>query len=312
VIFGGSAPWAPEHAAVVALHQRSGSSVYVSPFCSGTLITDTVVLTAAHCLDTATGGGGSFRTMAPSALAIYVGNDPAVDLLAHLYTVSETRIVKSYNRRTIRNDIALVRLSRPITEAIAPVPGLPASKGFTEADAGAIVDFVGFGTTEFGTSGVKLHVEVPLAGLGCAASGCSGGDAATQVSYNQGDGGPCFGDSGGPLFLDRDGVVYTAGITSYGDRYCTGYGVSTRVDAFGAFIAEFVGPEAEPEPDPDTGGESGGGSGTCGDGVCDAGESCDGRSGTVACSSDCAGRVSGKPSERFCYVGGTCSGPGCP
>lgn len=51
--------------------------------------------------------------------------------------------------------------------------------------------------------------------------------------------------------------------------------------------------------------------GACGDGVCDAGESCDGRNQTQACASDCPGRTSGNARQRFCWVGGQCEGPGC-
>lgn len=52
--------------------------------------------------------------------------------------------------------------------------------------------------------------------------------------------------------------------------------------------------------------------GSCGDGTCDANESCDGRNGTDSCASDCDGVTGGKPSNRYCYVGGVCEGPGCP
>jgi hypothetical protein len=56
----------------------------------------------------------------------------------------------------------------------------------------------------------------------------------------------------------------------------------------------------------------GGGGDGCGNGTCDVGESCDGRSGTVSCPADCPGKVNGNPSGRFCYVDGVCEGPGCP
>ena len=51
---------------------------------------------------------------------------------------------------------------------------------------------------------------------------------------------------------------------------------------------------------------------TCGDGVCDADESCDGRYNTTACASDCPGQTRGKKTSRYCYVGQSCEGPGCP
>ena len=51
---------------------------------------------------------------------------------------------------------------------------------------------------------------------------------------------------------------------------------------------------------------------SCDDGVCGVGESCDGRIGTVECTADCDGRTSGKPSNRYCFVEGSCEGGGCP
>ena len=51
---------------------------------------------------------------------------------------------------------------------------------------------------------------------------------------------------------------------------------------------------------------------SCGNGTCDADESCDGRNGTTACADDCAGKLNGRPSGRYCWVGDTCEGPGCP
>lgn len=309
-IFGGEPPDAPEHGAVIGIHSRSGDRVSISPFCSGTLITADVILTAAHCLDTAK-GGSTFRTAAPSSVAVYLGGEEAASDPAPIFIgVSETLIHPSYNRQALLNDIALMRLSSPAPAAIAPVAPLPAALGFRAADIGIALDFAGFGVTEDGSSGVLLHAIASLGGYGCAVAGCgSAGDAATQISYAQPVTGPCSGDSGGPAFISRNGTPYVAGITSYGDSRCTLYGVSTRVDAFEGFIAAFAAAGGG-----GAGGEggSGGGGAACGDGVCDDGESCDGRAGTTACASDCAGRTGGNPSRRYCYVGGDCEGPGCP
>lgn len=305
-IYGGSATDSTHHDAVVSLHQlTSGGSVYVLPFCTGTLVDDQVVLTAAHCLDTAR-GGGSFRTMDPSRVAVYIGEDPRDDILDHLYTVSETEINAGYDRRALSNDIALLRLSSAPSEAVTPVPSLPSSSGFTALDAGETLNFVGFGEIEDGTWGGKLQVDLPLGGLGCSVAWCpDSGDSATQISYSQTSGsGPCSGDSGGPAFIQRSGTWYVGGITSYGDASCTYYGVSTRVDAFESFISDFA--------DGGSTGTDGGTSGTCGDTVCDDDESCDGRDGTTDCPEDCDGITRGKKSERYCYVGSTCEGGGCP
>jgi secreted trypsin-like serine protease len=230
-----------------------------------------------------------------------------VDITSHLYAVSEILVHPDYNSRAISDDIALMRLATPITEAVTPVPHLDSTVGLTDADLGATINFAGFGVTETGTSGVKLQVDGILEDFGCGVTGCpSSGDSATQISYTQPTSGPCSGDSGGPAFLTRSSGTYVAGITSYGDSYCTIYGVSTRVDAYDSFIDGFMGvvePIDTGEPPVE---------GDCGDGVCGEGESCDGREGTTSCADDCAGKTRGKASKQYCYVEGACEGAGCP
>lgn len=243
VIFGGSEPDRPEHAAVVALHDPG----WDSPFCTGTLIAPDVVLTAAHCLDVS--GWGDFETLPPEDLVIYVGDDPSRDFDAHAWEVVETLIHPDYDNQALFNDIALIRLAEAPTETDLRIAPLPEALALTEDDIGILMNFAGFGRTETGGAGVKLHVDVPLGGLGCSVDGCSWeDDPATQISYNQPDGGPCNGDSGGPMFVYRDGVPYVGGLTSYGDAACTSYGVSTKVDAFAGFIADFLDAPEEGAP----------------------------------------------------------------
>lgn len=53
-----------------------------------------------------------------------------------------------------------------------------------------------------------------------------------RMSQNQatGDGGTCFGDSGGPAFWEEDGTEILVGITSWGDSPCVAAGFNYRVD----------------------------------------------------------------------------------
>lgn len=306
-IFGGAVASGAFYDATVGLVQRSGGTLYRDTFCSGTLVTPDVVVTAAHCLDV---GKRKTRTASPDTLGVIVAIDALNDPNPYASAVVEAVIHPGYDSRQLLNDIGLLRLAAPVPASVAtPVPALPASLGFTASDVGATLNFAGFGQTETGGSDVRMEVDGVLGGLGCTVAGCYGADdPATQISYEQQTAGPCFGDSGGPAFIDRGGQWYLGGVTSWGDNTCTQFGVSTRVDAYQAWIDGFVGtdpgPEPEPTPEPDPGVD------TCGDGVCGAGESCDGRGVTSACG-DCAGKTNGKPSNRFCYVEGVCEGPGC-
>jgi secreted trypsin-like serine protease len=290
LIIGGDRAEAGWYNAVVSLHETTSTSVYVGPFCSGTLITDSVVLTAAHCLDV---GRRTPKAMSPSGLMIYIGVSPVEAYDAGTLTygdflaVSETKIHPSYDNKKLVNDIALVRLAQPVPAEVAtPIPALPASLGFTPDDVGGLLNFAGYGEDENQNYGVRLEVDHVLGGLGCTVAGCpSSGVAATQISYSNVVG-PCFGDSGGPAFIFRDNAPYVGGITSYGDANCAVYGVSTRTDAFESWINDFAGT----------------GSGYCGDGLCAGmagGEDC------YTCPADCA-KVLSRKKVVACCGNGTC------
>jgi secreted trypsin-like serine protease len=302
-IYNGSPPPAdePMYDAVVSLHYKGSNEI----FCSGTLISDRVVLTAAHCLDDNYYSGPVVPTP-PGDVTVYVGNGPTtVPGTGTFYAVEDVLVHPRYNKMSIKNDLALMRLVEPVSN-VTPVPALPKSLGFKVADEGTLtMYYAGFGQTEDGTYDVKLQVSGPLGAI----------YSKSQVYYEMvmydengnvivdenGDPvyyGPCFGDSGGPAFIKRSGTPYVGSLTSYGDADCHVYGVNTRMDAFQGWINDYIDAD-QPPPTTD-----------CGDGVCGAGESCDGRNGTAKCS-DCAGKPKGKPSTRYCFVEGVCEGPGC-
>jgi secreted trypsin-like serine protease len=285
-IFNGDPASGGVYNAVVSLHQNSRQGISISPFCSGTLITPSVVLTAAHCL----------KGTRASGLAIYLGQSSIREYNAgtlsysDFYLVTEIAVHPSYNSTTMANDIALARLATAVPAAVAnPVPALPQGLGFTAADEGHLaLDFAGFGTVESGSAyafGDKLHVVGLLDHL----------LSNDRLWYyqNPGEGGPCSGDSGGPAFVTRGGSVYVGGMTSYGDAACLDYGVSSRADTFESYINAFTGYTPAPDcsangvcnaacaagADPDCATTE-----VCGNGVCTGGETC------ASCVTDCVRR----------------------
>src|SRR6476646_7201538 len=98
---------------LVALISLDAKSQYDGQFCAGTLIDDTHVLTAGHCIVE----DGNVRTrISPSSVAVLAGaRTLSISTLyrANLVPVTDIFVNPNFNIRTMRWDAAVLRLARP-------------------------------------------------------------------------------------------------------------------------------------------------------------------------------------------------------
>lgn len=278
-IINGSAPDDARYDAVVGFYIYKSTATYI---CSGTLIAPNIVLTAAHCLDIAN-GGRSYQTAAPNQIEVFF--DDTIQGPGTGFIATETLIHSGYNRRSFGvNDLGLIRLAGTST-TITPIPILPAAMSGLET-VGTSVNFAGYGRTETNSLGTLLQVDGTLSAI-----------RPTQLEYQQAlsEGGPCNGDSGGPLFYDFGGSWYVGGTTSYGDSQCASYGVSMRVTAYETWITDFIGTMCTTNAECDDGN-------TCTDDSCDPGLGCQNTNNSNACDDGDA-----CTNNDIC-AGGTCGG----
>jgi secreted trypsin-like serine protease len=189
--------------------------------CTGTLITPDVVLTAGHCIDTG------------PALVI-------VDTVDYGQPGGEPIKVKrslAYPDWEHAYDVGIVVLDHPAAarpRAIAAACSI--RDGLVE---GALVHLVGFGlTTKSGTGdNSKLHeAQIPIIDPSCGDEASCVAAIAPDGEFTAGGGGrdACFGDSGGPIYLDTPGGPALVGVVSRGFAMagapCGGGGVYVRAD----------------------------------------------------------------------------------
>lgn len=195
-------------------------------YCSGTLISPTVFLTAAHCDEGTSRVTVSFSSAYVNGDRSYVGtwySDP-------LYNQSQND----------PHDIAAVVFDKPI-RGIVPAR-LPAAGSLASLSSGQQFTSVGYGAYEVTNQpGGHRYLYNDVRGVATGTLN-SVTPAWLRISMNPatGNGGTCYGDSGGPNFLGASNVVAATTIT--GDAVCRATNTVYRLDTESArnFLRPFV------------------------------------------------------------------------
>jgi hypothetical protein len=200
------------------------------PYCSGTLISRTVFLTAAHCEPGKKRVKVTFDEKYTSGSELYTGTWHANPLYPGASNDPYDIAVVVFDSRI--NGIAPARL--PTANRFR---GLPKDKRFTS---------VGYGSQEVmnAPGGHKVVYrdarEYAVGTLNAVTPGY------LRISQNPatGNGGTCYGDSGGPNFLGAGPSVtdIVASTTITGDTYCKSTNVTYRLDTrpARAFLRKYV------------------------------------------------------------------------
>ena len=233
---------------IVALVIRRGE--LVRSFCTATLLSDRLAITAAHCADVFT--RAKVELMFGLAEASQAAEfRPLVQFVIHkdyvgLSSNSEPQRKQGEHQAPLSNSVEVLQAYLPKIQEAFGVDhhdlallkfdgGLPAgyfpakiSRGDQVADLSRIT-LAGFGVTNGqtgtdGGSGQLRKTQVPIAKLQYSS---------TEFMTDESLSGSCRGDSGGPAFFQTlGGEIELVGVTSRGDEKCRFLGIYTYLPAF--------------------------------------------------------------------------------
>ena len=221
---------------------KSPTTGQIFPICSGTMITANVFLTASHCTiffqqDLAIRGFTAYVSLD--------GSIPFGDLTSNktkLFPVSQVVTNPNYNQaQSDSGDIGALILQsnvRGVTPATLPACGLLDQLVAQNGLKTAVFTNVGYGVqNRVVGGGVPFFQDVnPIPRMYSFSSfnSLNGGYIRLSQNPSTGNSGTCFGDSGGPNFMNLSGEQIIAAITITGDSVCRSTNVDYRLDTVSA------------------------------------------------------------------------------
>lgn len=212
-------------------------------FCSGSIISELHVLTAAHCVE----------KMKLEDLSV-LGGTLNWKTGGHRHKIVGKHVHPQYAMTPrIINDIAVLKVSPPFGLHRAEISTIP--MGDSGRIGGKIpVRLTGWGSTTPSSSGAKVPDRLQvleyqtISNEECAQKGfrVTPNEICALAAYGKG---ACMGDSGGPLILSS-GRQQLAGIVSYGSATCAQGkpDVYTRVSSFLPYISKVLNQDLTRQP----------------------------------------------------------------
>jgi secreted trypsin-like serine protease len=252
---------APIASSIVAIFDKKENAV-----CTGSIIAENFIVTAAHCANEA------------QYLKVVFGNDIDLYMSAHEQDILEmhvrqvTAVVthpdydeeENSRKNTDHNDIAVMRFSGKLPEGYKPAVILADS---SYLKIGSMAKLAGFGVDDIELKPVNMknvkdakkkldegeiycedeqekhcfEVEATGEGILRQAEAPIALKGISEVLLNETKGqGTCMGDSGGPAYLQDGSNYFLFGVTSRGSQLCDGNGIYTNVVYFTNWIKQTI------------------------------------------------------------------------